>query len=454
MPRLSTKKTIENQTIEKDGLPFSKDCFVNGFPLQNESGDDIPMWWSAVRETGVSFKQYKKDKKRAEKEIAGLEEYLKKLEEENKRYTEKLKKESEKYRLECDMRNHAFEERRRQEEIILATEKEEAKKRVLEEKLQIQARKFEQQKENSLLEEKSREEEAQLRYRESLARIQAVEKAGREKVLDEEGVKKGSIQKVSKLQKMLDGKKRIELENAVERGTVKKLRRSHKAKDYEFLYPRPSFGVKNNDTLIEFSALCTKNKKNLKHLSSPIYAEIGKGVTISNELSKREMKAVCIALSRQVPKDTLLSGGVRYKSNFLLHELTKKKQLELTAGNVNIVSEENVDLSGFKSVGTYLREKVGEEKIEIATDYLQRLNVRSVKNLMKKRAFSCSMTDIRKVILVCALLTGAEITVLCEPQRLFDSPTENAFWQIVSEWQGGKDGKVLWVLSSSEEFRK
>ncbi len=453
MPRLSTKKTIENKSLGKDGSPFSRDCFVNGFPLQNESGDNIPMWWSAVRETGVSFKQYKKDKKRAEKEIAGLEEYLKKLEEENKKYTEKLKKESEKYKLECDMRNHAFEERRRQEEIILATEKEEAKKRVLEEKLLIQARKFEKQKENSLLDEKSREEEAQLRYRESLAQIQAGEKEEIEKVFDREGIKKSSIQKVGKSQNALDTKKRAELENAVERGTVKKLRRSHKAKDYEFLYPRPSFGVKNNDTLIEFSALCIKNKKNLKHLSSPIYAEIGKGVTVSNELSKREMKAVCTALSRQVPKDTLLSGGVRYKSNFLLHELTKKKQLELTADNVSIVSEENIDLCGFKSVGAYLREKVGE-RLEIAIDYLQRLNVRSVKNLMKKRAFSCSMVDIQKVVLVCALLAGAEITVLCEPQKLFDSPTENAFWQIVSEWQGGKDGKVLWVLSSSEEFKK
>ena len=453
MPRVSTKKTTENQAIQNDkNSTFSRDCFVNGFPLETKSGEDIPMWWRVVRESGVSFKQYKKDKRRAEKEIAGLEEYLKKLEEENKKYNEKLKKESEKYKLECDMRSHAFEERRKKEELHLATEKEEAKKRVLEEKLQLQAKKFEQEKELQLQNEKLREEQAQSRYKESLAQIEQNEKEERANLFAKEGA--SAVQRRKSEQKVLDTKKRVELESAVERETVKKLRKAHKAKDYEFIYPRPIFGVKNNDIVIEFSSLCLKNKTNMKHISSPIYAEIGKGITVTSELSKREMKAVCFALTRKIPKDMILSGGARYKNQYLLHEMTAKKQVELIDGNINIVKENDSGLRGLKSVGGYVKMKVGEDKFDIAIDYLQRLNARSPKALMNKKAFVCTKCEIQKIELVCALLSNTEITVLIEPQRMFDYPTESALWQLIFEWQGGKEGRVLWVITSNEEFKK
>ena len=82
------------------------------------------------------------------------------------------------------------------------------------------------------------------------------------------------------------------------------------------------------------------------------------------------------------------------------------------------------------------------------------MNVKGAKGLMKKPAFACLESEIQKVVVVSALLSNSKITVLCEPQRKFDPQSENAFWQLVSEWQGGKDGRVLWVLTSSEEFEK
>lgn len=457
MVRLSTKKTTENQKSIKGesfiDTPFSSDCFVQSFPLDLEE-DDIPMWWKVVREPGITFKQYKKEKKRAEKEIASLEEYLKKLTEENKKYSEKLKQESEKYKLECDMRDHAFIERRKKEELYLSTEREQARKRVLEEKLLAQARSLEELRAKDEEIDSQRELEAIQKFEQEKAELEKIQKAEKLRQLDAEKEKLGRAQKERLTQKEIDDKKRTDIANSVERETIKKLRRAHKIKDYEFTYPLPSFGNKNNDNVIEFSALCLKSKKDKKYLSNPLHAVITTGVTVTRELSSKEMRAVCSALTRQVQSGALLSGGARYKSIINLHEIDRKKQKALLSDEVFILSQDLPSDKGLLKVENYLKKHISSDKIDLAIDYLQRLNVKKARALTKKILFSCSVGEMARINLVCALLSNKKLTVLCEPQQWLDMPTRESLVQIVGEWQGKQEGRALWIITSDEEFCK
>lgn len=457
----ASQKTTENgaktkkSEIDSFGV-FDKSCFVEVSPSHTQHGEDVPMWWSIVRESGVTFKQYKKDKKRAEKEIANLEEYLKKLQEENKKYSEKLKKESEKYKLEKDIKEHAFIERRKKEELILSAEKEESKKRALEEKLLAQQKQLKLARAKDEENDRIRELDAKNNFDAELERISQSEKDEINAIKKPEKSRrtdKSSIItiKEQKAKRELDEKRRIELLDATERETYKKLRRAHKIKDYEFIYPLASFGAQKNDNAIEFSALCLKRRKDGKYLSSPVYAVIGKGVTVSSELSSREIRAIRSALTRRVGKENILSGGVRFNSKHLLHELDEKKQVKLIGGKIHICDGEP-KVGFFTKIGAYISGMVGQERYNLALDYLQRLNVRDTKAFCKKRASSCSIGELARVDIVCALLSGADLTVLIKPQKFLDAPTVHALSQLIGEWN--EKDKALWILSSEEDFCK
>lgn len=456
----TTEYAIKAKKSEIDSFGvFDKSCFVEVLPSNAKHGEDVPMWWSIIRESGVTFKQYKKDKKRAEKEIAGLEEYLKKLQDENKKYSEKLKKESEKYKLEKDMKEHAFIERRKKEELTLSAEKEEAKKRILEEKLLIQQKQLKLSRAKDEENDRIRELDAKKKFDAELERIGEIEKSEINTIKKTDKSKRADKStiltiKQQKAKRELDEKRRIELLDVTERETYKKLRRAHKIKDYEFIYPLASFGAQKKDNVIEFSALCLKRRKDGKYLSSPVYAVIGKGVTVSSELSSREISAICSALTRQVDKDNILSGGVRFETKLLLHELDDKKQRKLVGDKIAIFDglPKIKGLTKITKIGSYISGRVGQDKVQLALDYLQRLNIRDTKAFCKKSALSCSIGELARVDIVCALLSSADLTVLIKPQKLLDAPTVHALSLLIGEWND-KD-RALWILSSEEDFCK
>ncbi len=540
MPRISKKTTSDiKEANEKKPAgafpePFSKECFTQSFPLAVSGGDNTPMWWKIVREPGVTFKQYKKDKKRAEKEKAQLEDYVRTLEAESEKYSKKLKAESEKYRLECEMREHAFNARREKEELELAAEREKSRQRLLEE--QINSKNKIKEFEQSLEEEKERkrEEEATRKYELKRAKIEAEEKVAREKILADEEAEKlrleslreaerkkeerrererelkrkrieaelldeeeanaekvrlaqleaeRKLEEEEKLSRELalreeesqkeleerervrmahredrikraeEEKKRLELAEVAKRKTIATLRRAHKIKDVEFVYPEPAFG-EGEEVVLELSGAHLKERKGKKALSVPVTERIKSGVTITTSLKRRDMIALCSILRRDFSKDKIMSGGIRFEGKEKSHALTRKEYLSKLCGRFSIVDYEAKQFRGLFSVKKYLADRIGEDKIDLATDYLQRLNVHSAKSLIKKRATSLAVGEVARVLLVCALLSSAKVVVLCEPQRCLDMPARSVLKELISEWQGEEEGRALWVLTSDEELYK
>ncbi len=542
MAGTTVKKGIKNEAelkkpepIYSVPEPFSKECFVSSIPRIVECGDSIPMWWEIVHEPGVTFKQYKKDKKRAERESVKMQEYVRNLEKENQKYSEKLKQESEKYKLECDMRDHAFNERRKKEELILSAEKEQSKMRLLEEEKESQAKLLEYERSLAEDREKKREEEAQRKFELKKAKIEAEEIEERKKIQAKEQVERVRLEaeaelerkkeerrererqlklkeieadrldmeernaekvrqaeleaqkrieeeenlarelalreeesarilcererireahKADRLKRAEEEQKRMELARIAEKRTVEQLRKAHSVKDFEFQYPMPEFGERSEDNIVELSGVCTKTRKDKKHLCSPVYATIKRGVSVTSEFGRREMDAICAVLKREVKKGEVLSGGVRYDSKELSHEMTAKKYREISRGRFEIFSYNEPKLEGLGSVSSYIKSKIGQDKIILAIDYLQRLNVRSVRSLLKKRACKCMPGEVARILLVCALLSTARVVVLCEPQRYLDVPARYALKNIIAEWQGESEDRALFVLTQDEEFLK
>lgn len=542
MPKNPTVKSlILDATEEKKAKkavytvpePFSKECFTRNFPRVSE-GDDTPMWWKIVQKPGITFKQYKKDKKRAEKERAELEEYVRMLEAESEKYSLKLKEESAKYKLECEMRDYAFEERRKQEELLLSAEEEKSRQRLLEEKIASQNKLLEYEKSIEEEKMKKRELEANEKFELKKAKIAASEKAERERILAEEEAEKLRIESLqtaerkkeerrererelkrkrleaemldmeeanaekvrlaeieaqkkieeeerlsrelalkeeeserelkererirnahreNRLKRQEEERKRAELALIAEKKTVEQLRKAHKIKDVEFMYPTPAFGEKVADVVLELSGVHLKLKKNKKALSSPVNVIVKQGITVTM-LAQKEMRAVCSALKRDFTKDKVLSGGIRFDGRELSHEIGRKEYTSLSLGRYVIVDYESKKLYGVGSVGRYVTARIGADKLELATDYLQRLNVHSAKSLIKKRASACTVGEVARILIVCALLSDAKVVVLCEPQRCLDMPARSALKDIIAEWQGGTDGRALWILTQDEELYK
>lgn len=514
--------------------PFSKECFTRNFPLTACDGDDTPMWWKIVRKPGITFKQYKKDKKRAEKERAQLEEYVRSLEAVSEKYSLKLKEESAKYKLECEMRDYAFEEKRKQEELLLSAEREKSRQRLLEEQIASQNKLLEYEKALEEEKMKKREIEANEKFELKKAKIAASEKAERERILAEEEAEKvrmeslqvaerkkeerrererelkrrkleaemldmeeANAEKVrlaeleaqkqleeeerlsrelalreeesekelkererirnahreNRLKRQEEEQKRAELARVAEKKTVEQLRKAHKIKDVEFVYPYPVFGEKSEDVVLELSNVMLKMKKSKKAISSPVSVVVKKGLNVT-VLAQREMKAVCSSLKRDFDKDKMMSGGIRFDGEELSHEIGRKQYVSLSLGRYAIVDYEAKKLYGLGSVCKYVTARIGADKLELATDYLQRLNVHSAKSLIKKRASSCSVGEVARILIVCALLSSSKVAVLCEPQRCMDMPARSALRDLVLEWQGGEDGRALWIITQDEELYK
>ena len=538
MPRATnsttkTKKTDATTDKISENSIFDKECFVKTYPRTSSAGDGIAMWWKVSCENAVTFKQYKKDKKRTEKEKARIELYVKNLEKESEKYSRKLSAESEKYRLECQARDEAYKARREKEELQIIAEKEESRKRLMQETIESKNKLKDYEKTLEEERERKRELEATRKFELKRAKIEADERAQREKILAEEEAEKLRLdtirsverkkeerrererelkrkrleaemldeeeanaekvrlarieaeqkrleeEKLSKELALLEEKskkelaerervrnahrenrikreeeerKRAELEAISLKRTIASLKKAHKVKDVEFVYPAPAFS--GEETVIEFSGVTLKTKKEKESLTSVINQKIYSGVSVTTTLSRRDMQAVCSILRRDFGSDKIMSGGIRFENSVNFHALNRKTYLNFRSGKFAILDYEAKKLHSFSSVKKYLSARIGEDKLDVATDYLQRLNVRSAKKLIQKRALFCTVGETAKLLLVCALLSNAKLTVLCEPQRCLDMPSRSALRELVEEWQGVQDGRALWVITSDEDLYK
>lgn len=527
-----TKKEEIAQTNLDSGI-FNKDCFVKTYPHVSCDGDGVPMWWKVAFDRGVTFKQYKKDKKRLEKEKARMEEYVRSLEQESEKYSQKLKAESEKYRLECEERDKAYKARREKEELELLAEKEQSRKRLLAEALESKNKLKEFEKNLDEEREQKRELEATRKFELKKAKIEAEEKAQREKILAEEEAEKLRLEAIRSSERkkeerrererelkrlrleaeMLDEeeanaekvrlakleaeqkqaeeeklsrelalleeqsqrelaerervrnahredrikreeeeKKRAELELLAKKRTIAGLKKAHKVKDVEFVYPAPSFS--SGEAVLEFSGAMLKTKKEKTPLSHPVDEVLSSGVTVTTCLTRRDMQAVCSMIRRDFSSKVIMSGGIRFEGKVDFHALTRKDYLSFKGSKFAILDYEAKKLHSLTSVKKYLCNRIGQDKLDLATDYLQRLNVRSAKNLIQKKALFCTVGETAKILLVCALLSNARLTLLCEPQRCLDMPSRSALRELVEEWQGKEEGRALWIITSDEDLYK
>ncbi len=484
---------------EKESVALQEKCFSpSDFTTPSHcitKGDDIPMWWKIEESPSLTYREYKKNKKRKENQLKQLEIYLARVQQERKEYEERLKKEEENYQLELKDKDEAYKARAKKYELELMLEAEEREKKLLEEleRVRVQARqeallhevernrrleedrRYKSEQRKKTIEEKARIEKERIETEAEEARIKAQIEAEKEKKRIERREKSAKIKEIKieaerreaeeinaeKLRKAqleaererleqqrLDEELRLEQERVekeiaerervkvehkkeveknrleqerieslkaeAEKKKVGQLKRAHKIRDIEFVYPKIDLTDKK-DFLLVAKKLCLKSRSG--EIMSKVYDfEFTSGVAHLDGGNSESLNDLSEIFVRD--HEYLTSGGLKV-GNIYAHEIKRRDYQEAILDEAYIVPYAIEDYIPSGSVKKYLDARVGVESFDKLRGILTRFGINADKVL--KSSFSkLSTQEVAKVMITCALTTSRRVVVLFEPERVLD----------------------------------
>lgn len=172
----SVKKASENLSPDKSIECFPATDFTT--PHYVSLSDDTPMWWKVVETPSLTYREYKKNKKRKARHVKQLEAYLTAVTEARRRHSDRLRDEELRYEEELKVKDEAYKARAKQYELELRLEAEAREKKLLEELESARARAREEalirevERTRRLDEEKQFKSEQRKKSAEAKARIE------------------------------------------------------------------------------------------------------------------------------------------------------------------------------------------------------------------------------------------------------------------------------------------
>lgn len=358
----------------------------------------------------------------------------KSLEEKARLEKERLLAEAEAERIKAEV--EAERERKKQE-------RRQESARIKEMKLEAERREAEQLNAERLKkaqEEADRERALQAKLDEEL-RIEAerveAEIAERERVKKEHELERARTQKEAE---------RIEaLKSETERKTVAQLKKAHKIRDVQFVYPPI--------TRSDFSDKYTVVAKNLalvdrtgERLSNLFNFSAVKGLNVYGGKRSSDIYDINLLFARTF--DTgLMSGGVKVEGIYS-HELKRADYVEALESATYVMPYAVEDFP-IGSIQKHVEKVVGVEGVDKVKRALGVLG-ENAGEILRSNFSKLGVSTKAKVMLACALNTNRQVVVLFEPKRTLDMPSRNAFDMLLDEWKKS-DKEVSLLIFTGEK---
>lgn len=340
--------------------------------------------------------------------------------EEDRRYKLEQRKKTleEKARLEKERIETEAEEARIKAQIEVEKEKKRIERReksakIKEIKLQAERREAEEINAEKLKKaqlEAERERQEQLRLDEELRLEQErVEK----EIAERERVKVEHKKEIEK--NRMEQERVATLKAEAEKKTIAQLKRAHKVKDIEFLYPKIDLTDKK-DFLLVAKRLCLKSRSG-ETLSKEYDFEFKSGLVYLVGCNSASINDLSMIFSRD--HEYITSGGLKV-GNIHFHEIKRRDYQEAIVDEAYIVPYAIEDYIPSGSVKKYLDGVVGIESFDKARAILKRFGLNSDK-VLRSSFNKLTIQEVTKVMITCALTTSRRVVVMFEPKRVLDT---------------------------------
>lgn len=393
-------------------------------------------------------------KKAREEELIREVERTRRLDEEKRYKLEQRKKSAEaKARIEKERLEAESEALRIKAEAEAEKERKRAERRV--ESARIKDVKLQQEikeAEEANAEKLRLAEEEAKRVREEQARLDEEMRLEAERVQAEiaerERVKREHKKEEDRRQKEAV---RIEtLRAETEKKTIASLKRAHKLRDVEFVYPIIEYKPSDDKYLLKTKNLHLADKSG-EALSKNFNLSFTSGFSVVGDCKGSDMHDLCSLVTRDFGRD-LLSGGLKI-GNVFSHKMTKRDYDEWARENLFVLPyavEENIPTG---SVKKYVERSVPVEKTDEMRRYLSVLGVKASE--VEKRSFSAlNLATATKVMIACALAGAKKVMIFFEPGRTLDMPSKTALVELLKEWGKAEREQLLCVFTGDKAGAK
>ena len=295
-------------------------------------------------------------------------------------------------------------------------------------------------------------EEEKIRQREEQAEIDRLEQSRISlRKREEERLRYVNQSIEEKKKRELEDEERAKQRESMEKKRIERLRRRYRIKDVVF-NPYPLAPDAN-------TSKCVLQLRDLSLLIRKDETRVVEGVnldvlpsetTIVSGYSIREADAIISMIQRNFKSRYILKGGeifflenamlgLRHKEHFI------KINRDVRAINSELLSRDERDMS----VRGYIKKVCTKSNVGRARDMLIRLNLTHIDKIMRKRISRCSYSEISRIVIVSALLSGKKVVILNEPERCLDSISIIALGELIKQWREVSDSALVIFTSNT-----
>lgn len=329
----------------------------------------------------------------------------------------------------------------REERAKLREEQTRAKARLRAERNEMERQAYEEQLrlENEAIEEAQNKQIARDKAR--LAKIEAEQEKLREERALIEREKKLTEERESAL---------VVLREKTEAKRIRREMKSFKVPDYEYQpYPK-TYPASTGEHVVELYETALKSAKGITLFRDCTFAVKERGLTAVTGFSESEARHVTSVIMRATEKGEKVSAGeVRIMGRNALN-IKPKEHRRLMAERVYLVpSGADEPQNSGMLVEKYIESVAEKGMLEQVKEMLARLQIYK-KSFLKKKLGKCSVGELARLYIACALASRAELTVMIEPQRWLDAPSRMALKELVSEWADEDHSRAVLLFTTDD----